>query len=177
MTIPEINDSLKTLTLVVDTREQDTVQFRNRIKRTELPCVRRKLEFGDYSCFVTDSYGHEIDFCGAFAIERKMSLDELAQCFTRDRRRFAREFERAKECGAKLYLLVEAASWEKALAGQYRTKVSSSALVASMTTWLARYDCQIIMCEPLTTPKMLREICFREAKKHLEDMAGREEFA
>lgn len=175
MTIPEINDSLKSLTLVVDTREQDTEQFRNRVKRTELPSVRRKLEFGDYSCFVKDSDGREIDFCGDFAIERKMSLDELAQCFTRDRKRFVREFERAKERGAKLYLLVESASWEKAFAGQYRTRVSASALVASMTTWLARYDCQIVMCDPITTPKMLKEICFREAKKRLEDIAEKEE--
>ena len=171
MNTAEIQSALDTLTLIVDTREQDTRLLRERLKHTGLPYVRRKLDFGDYSALVYDADGEEIDFSSSFAVERKMSLDELAQCYTRSRDRFVREFTRAKEADAKLYLLVEGASWEQAISGKYRTRVAANALVASMTTWLARYHCQLILCEAQSTPRLLREFCYREVKTRLEELA------
>ena len=91
----EIRNALDTLTLIVDTLEQDTRLFRDRMKQVGVPHIRRKLDFGDYSALVRNADGEEIDFSSSFAIERKMSLDELAQCLTRSRKRFAREFMRA----------------------------------------------------------------------------------
>ena len=96
-----------------------------------------------------------------------MDLDEIIGCFTRHRARFAREFERAKEHHAKLYLLIENASWEKVLKASYRSKMNANALLASMTAWLARYDCQLIMCDELTSPRLIKEILYREAKERL----------
>lgn len=163
----EIENTLKTLTLIVDTREQDTARARRRFARIGLPYIRKALNFGDYSCFVTLPDGTELDFSGSVSIERKMDLDEIIGCFTRHRARFAREFERAKEHHAKLYLLIENASWEKVLKANYRSKMNANALLASMTAWLARYNCQIIMCDELTTPKLIKEILYREAKERL----------
>lgn len=168
----EIQDSLDTLKILVDTREQPTGLFEKRMEQIDLPWERRKLDFGDYSACVLDADGVEIDFSPSFALERKMHTDELAQCLTRSRDRFAREFGRAKDADAKLYLLVENASWEQVFNGKYRTRVSPKALSASMLAWLARYNCQIIMCKAETTPKLIREICYREAKERLEVMAG-----
>lgn len=160
---------MKTLTVLVDTREQDTPRFRRRMQALGLPYARRKLNFGDYACAVTDS-GREIDLSGQVAIERKMDLDELAQCYTRGRRRFEREFERAKAAGAKLYLLIEDADWERAYAGRYRSRLHPHALTASMLAWLARYDCQILLCAAETTPRLIRDILYREARERLEAM-------
>lgn len=163
----EIENTLKTLTLIVDTREQDTARARRRFARIGLPYIRKALNFGDYSCFVTLPDGTELDFSGSVSIERKMDLDEIIGCFTRHRARFAREFERAKEHRAKLYLLIENASWEKVLKAGYRSKMNANALLASMTAWLARYDCQLIMCDELTSPRLIKEILYREAKERL----------
>lgn len=163
----EIENTLKTLTLIVDTREQDTARARRRFARIGLPYIRRALNFGDYSCFVTLPDGAELDFSGSVSIERKMDLDEIIGCFTRHRARFAREFERAKEHHAKLYLLIENASWEKVLKANYRSKMNANALLASMTAWLARYNCQLIMCDELTSPRLIKEILYREAKERL----------
>lgn len=163
----EIENTLKTLTLIVDTREQDTARARRRFARIGLPYIRKALNFGDYSCFVTLPDGTELDFSGSVSIERKMDLDEIIGCFTRHRARFAREFERAKEHHAKLYLLIENASWEKALKANYRSKMNANALLASMTAWLARYNCQLIMCDELTSPRLIKEILYREAKERL----------
>lgn len=169
MTPPEIDGALDTLTVIVDTREQDTPLFRKRMRQVGYPIRRKKLNFGDYSCSVMAD-GAEVDLSASFAIERKMSLDELAQCYTRGRKRFEREFERAKQSGAKLYLLVEGATWEGAYNGLYRTQMHPHSLIASMTAWLARYDCQILMCKAETTPSLIHDICYREAKEHLERM-------
>lgn len=168
MTNFEVNDALETLTLLVDTREQQTDAFKSRMRAVDLPYIRQKMSFGDYSARCTVD-GKELDFSDSFAIERKMSLDEICQCYTSGRDRFTREFERAKEAGAKMYLLIENGSWEKALDGKYRSRMLPKAFFASLTAWLARYDCQIIFCEVETSGRMIREIVYREVKERLED--------
>lgn len=170
MTPFEVSEALEHLTLLVDTREQDTLSFRRRVKEVGLPWERRKLDFGDYSMRVELEDGQEVDFSPAVAIERKMSLDELCQCYGRGRKRFQREFLRAKKAGAKLYLLIENGSWEKALSGEYRSRMQPQALTASLTAWLARYDCQVLFCQAKITPRLIREIVYREAKERLEGM-------
>lgn len=92
----EINQMLESMTILVDTREQDTSAFRRRMEQINRPYERQKLDFGDYSCAVTGPDGERICLDHLFAVERKMSLDELCACFTRDRKRFEREF-----CGQK----------------------------------------------------------------------------
>lgn len=166
----EVSEALDHLTLLVDTREQDTLSFRRRMKEVGIPWERRKLDFGDYSMKVKLEDGQELDFSPDIAIERKMSLDELCQCYGKERKRFQKEFSRAKEAGAKLYLLVENASWEKVFEGNYRSQMKPQALTASLTAWLARYNCQVIFCQAKTTPRLIREIVYREAKERLEGM-------
>lgn len=164
----EVSRALKNLTLIVDTREQDTDRLRRRIRQTGLSFVRQKLDFGDYSAKTTLDNGTEFDISGSVSIERKMNLDELCACYCKGRKRFTREFERAKLAGAKVYLLIENASWENTFNGKYRSKMTSSALTASMFAWLARYNCQIIFCKEETSGKIIREILYREMKERLE---------
>ena len=165
----ETNRALKNLTLIVDTREQDTDRLRRRIRQTGLSFVRQKLDFGDYSAKTTLDNGTEFDISSSVSIERKMNLDELCACYCKGRKRFTREFERAKSAGAKVYLLIENANWEKAYNGSYRSKMSPQALTASLFAWLARYNCQIIFCKEETSGKIIREILYREMKERLEN--------
>lgn len=165
----EVSRALKNLTLIVDTREQDTDRLRRRIRQTGLSFVRQKLDFGDYSAKTTLDNGTEFDISGSVSIERKMNLDELCACYCKGRKRFTREFERAKSAGAKVYLLIENANWEKAYNGSYRSKMSPQALTASLFAWLARYNCQIIFCKEETSGKIIREILYREMKERLEN--------
>lgn len=165
----EVSRALKNLMLIVDTREQDTDRLRRRIRQTGLSFVRQKLDFGDYSAKTTLDNGTEFDISSSVSIERKMNLDELCACYCKDRKRFTREFERAKSAGAKVYLLIENANWEKAYSGSYRSKMSPQALTASLFAWLARYDCQIIFCKEETSGKIIREILYREMKERLEN--------
>ena len=171
MTHFEVQAALENMVLLVDTREQPTPYFDRRMKETGMPYIRQKLDFGDYSIKCTLEDETELDFSGSVSIERKMNFDELCQCYTSGRKRFENEFLRAKDKGAKIYLLVENGSWEKAIEGHYRSRMNPKAFVASLTAWLARYNCQLIFCQPETTGKLIREILYREVKERLE---GRE---
>ena len=165
MTPHEIEEALKGMVVLVDTREQDTARLRVRLKDMKCEHERCKLDFGDYSAKVPVN-GEWLTL--NVAIERKMDLDELAQCYCNGRKRFEREFERAQTAGAKIYLLVENATWEDAYTGNYRSKMSPKALIASILAWLSRYRCQVIFCRQRTSGRLIYDILYREAREHLE---------
>ncbi len=144
--------------------------MRERLKQTGLPWERKKLDFGDYSIRCTLPDGGSLDLSSRVAVERKMNLNELCSCFCYERSRFVREFQRAQTAGAKLYLLVENASWEQAYAGDYRSNMTPQSLTASLIAWMARYPCQILTCRPETSGRLIRDILWRELKEHLENI-------
>ena len=80
----------KNLTLLVDTREQDTKKFHERITQVGWPIERVALIVGDYSVKIPMPDGSSADLSDRVAIERKFSLDELCMCYTKDRARFER---------------------------------------------------------------------------------------
>lgn len=162
--------TLDTFTILVDSREHDTEKLHQRIASFGCPVIKTKLDFGDYSAQVTLPSGVIYNLSDEVCIERKYSLDELANCYTTSRDRFKREFERAQAKDAKLYLLVEQATWEKAYGGMYRSKMKPNALVASMTTWMARYDSQILMCHPDTTARLIYDVLYREMIEALKEI-------
>ena len=166
----EIDTALKTLTVLVDTREQPTPRLKKRIKDMGIPAVRCKLDIGDYSAKVMLSDGTEYGLEKAVCVERKMNIDELCSCFCRERARFTREFERAKKAGAKIYLLVEGASWEKIYRHNYMSLMTPNALAASITAWLTRYNCVLIFCQPETSGRLIKEILYREMKERLNQL-------
>lgn len=163
----DIDICLSSMRIIVDTREQPSERAEKRYQ--SFPCYRRaKLDYGDYS--VEFKHPHSDEYVRVpVAIERKMSLDELATCFTRERKRFTAEFERAKVDGASVYLLVENATWENVFAGKYRSKMSPNAFSASLLAWTARYDCNVIFCKEETSGKLIHRILQRELRERLED--------
>lgn len=158
----EVKHQLSNMVCLVDTREQDTVRARKRLTSIGLPVERVTLPFGDYSARCEC-----LDLRNSVSIERKMSLDEIAHCYCQDRKRFEREFERARTSNAKIYILIENANWEKAYAGVYRSQMKPEALIASMTAWLARYNCQILLCQEETSGQLIHDVLYREMKERL----------
>lgn len=169
----EIKDCLDSMIILVDSREQDTPRARERYSRFGVPYQRCTLNYGDYTynAKLTDNsyiYDTSVTISGNVCIERKMNLDELAGCFTRERKRFEAEFVRAQDRGAKIYLLVENASWENLLNGKYRSKFSPKAFEASVIAWTIRYGMQIVFCKSETSGHLIKEILYRELKNKLE---------
>ena len=162
-------DSMK---IYVDTREQPTDRAKKRYESLEAPYERRTLSYGDYSYNAQLPNGKWLfdeneTVSGYAVVERKMHLDELAACLTHSRERFEREFQRAKEHNARIFLLVENATWENLLAGRYRSKYNEKAFFASLCAWLVRYDLQLVFCKEETSGKIIKELLYRDLKERI----------
>lgn len=171
--MPQINpveaeDCLREMIYVVDNREQPTQALEKRLEFLQ-PYTRETLNSGDYTAKTLLPDGTW--FYLPVAVERKMSLTEIAGNFCRERERFTNEFNRARDAETRLYLLIEQASWESAYAGAYRSQMKPQSLVASLLTWCARYQSPIFMCNrPETGGKLIRDILHYEMREALEGM-------
>lgn len=169
----DIDDCLKSMQIIVDTREQPSKRAERRYQSFSVPHKRQTLSYGDYTYNFRLPNGKMLfndsdAIKGHVVIERKQDLVELSQCFCQSRERFEREFERAKDNNATIYLLVEDASWENLINGKYATQFNSKAFFASITAWMARYDIKIIFCKSETSGKIIKEILYRELKERLQ---------
>lgn len=170
----EMEKMLASMVILVDTREHPNKKFEKRVASFGYPWERIKLDFGDYSCKYTDLDGNAVYLSNVVAIERKQDGNELAMCFGTQRKRFEREFIRAKESGAIIYLLVEEECWESLYAGQYgksekyRSKLPPKSLTASIHAWQARYRMNLQFCEECTTGLLIADILKYELRERLE---------
>lgn len=164
---------LKSMVILSDRREQDTPRARKRYEAFGVPCERATLSFGDYTYNATLPGGEKLydtsrTVSPTFSIERKESLTEIAGNFTHGRARFQREFERAMERRAKVFLLVEDATWENLMNGRYRSKFRPEAFFASITAWMVRYDISVVFCKEESSGRIIKELCYRHLKEQLE---------
>lgn len=152
----EIQAAVESMIIIVDTREQVNGKLVERLTTLGHPYRREALASADY---MVEYRLQDGSICRLpVAIERKMSLDELAACLTTQRDRFQRELERLAEDGIKTYLLVEKSSWEDVYNGRYRSKMSPASLLGSILWWMVHFDLRIIMCKVGTTGKLIGDI-------------------
>ena len=169
----DIEACLESFRILVDTREQPSARATKRYNAFGCPYKRQTLSYGDYTYNFTmpngwDLFKEDDTAEGDCVIERKMNLEELSGCLCQQRDRFRREFERAREHGASIYLLVEDGSWENVINGRYKTKFNPNAYFATLTAWMARYDINMIFCKKETSGKLIKQILYRELKDRLE---------
>ena len=158
--------------ILVDTREQMTDRAERRFSSFGVPYRKQTLCYGDYTFNAKLPSGEWIYPEGEvvkppIVVERKMNLDELAHCFTKERERFEREFQRAKENNARVFLLVEDANWENLINGKYRSKFNANAYLASLCAWIVRYDLQLVFCKAETSGRIIKEILYRDLKERI----------
>lgn len=174
MTNFEVDACLKSMSVLVDNREQPTTErYEQRVNSLSVPYRRQTLDYGDYTYnFIlpngSELYSLEEIVKPSVIIERKMNLEELSSCFTQQRKRFKDEFQRASDNNSVIYLLVEDASWEGIFAGHYKTRFNPAAFIASILGWTARYKIRLIFCKHESSGKIIKEILYRELKEKLE---------
>ena len=86
---------LNSMEILVDTREQSTPKAQQRYNSFGVPYSRATLSYGDYTANFVMLDGNKLHDVSTTVnpiciVERKMNLDELAQCFTHSRERFER---------------------------------------------------------------------------------------
>ena len=166
----DLDKTLSTMTCIIDSREHPTAEAKKRWESFGVPYRIQALKSGDYTAEFILPNGETFSLENHALIERKLGLSEICGNFCQNRDRFIREFDRIKEAGARVYIVIENGSWENVYNGKYRSQMHPNALIANLTAWMARYNAHIIFCKAETFPKLCREILYREAKEILTNM-------
>ena len=140
-----MDELIKSMVVLYDTREKKSDHILEWFDKKKIPYKTKALSNGDYSFYIPANPKLNIDrdlyFDREIMIERKASLDELASNFTQHRTRF--EEEMATFAGKK-YLLIENANYEDVVSGNFQSKFSTKAYLASLHAFNHRYDLQIM---------------------------------
>lgn len=156
-----LTEELKKLSIICDTREQQT-HCQEYFEKNKIPTIVRKLDIGDYSAQI-----NEMTLETDVAIERKHNLSELAGNLGQDRLRFEREFIRAKAYGTKVFLLIEDAGWQDIYLHNYRSRLSPKSLMASLMSWQVRFNITVWFCEKENTARLIHQILYYAAREQL----------
>jgi DNA excision repair protein ERCC-4 len=119
---------MENLTLIVDSREQQALQFKN------FPSEVRGLRTGDYSLN---------GFEDVFTVERK-SISDLIGSLTAGRDRFFRELDRMQSYQFKRLLIVGTRSDIEA--GNYRSNATPKSIIAGLAVIECRHGVPITFC-------------------------------
>lgn len=136
---------LKSMTIVCDTREQKNEHITNYFDSKNIPWVKEKLPYADYSfkipCNEKLGITRELYFDKDVVIERKANLEELSNNFTTERNRIKNEFSNAPK---NKVLLIENASYEMMVDGNYNTKYNPKSFWATSLSMWNKYNIPVM---------------------------------
>lgn len=146
----KIKQLLKEMVILVDSREKQNSHILRYFQKQGIPFEVGKLDFGDYSCKLpAAAAGRDIYFHDAIVIERKNSLEELSGNLSKGRERFETEFLRARNAGAKVYLMIEDPRGYTGICNHdYKTQFNPVSYMASLKTWEHRFDANVQFIAP-----------------------------
>jgi len=136
-TTKELETLLRSVTILVDTREQSHEHIVHYLESKKIPYRQIKLDTGDYSCMIPQNVelGIMRDMYIPVSIERKNSIGELAQSIKSER--FENELIRSQKL-AHFHLVVED-SYENLIMGNYRSQYNPKALLGRLKSFETRY--------------------------------------
>jgi ERCC4-type nuclease len=135
----ELKQLLQSITVLVDTSEQQNQHILKYFDSKKIHYKSIKLEVADYSVMLPacPELGIIKDIHLPIAIERKNSVNELVQTF-KDRTRFENELIRSQKI--RFSLLVEDQNgYENLIRGNYRSQYNAKALVGTLKSFETRY--------------------------------------
>jgi hypothetical protein len=163
MTPAAMQSILNSITVIIDSREHEGKHDHiiSYFGSKNIKYVYKKLDFADYSftCPAVPEYGlpEELNFEKKIVVERKFGLSELCGNILNrkdvegkrsdERDRLEREFQRAKETGAKFNIMVEDGSFDKILTHQYRSETDPKSFYATLFAFDARYGAYVQFVE------------------------------
>ena len=164
---------LKSMVVLVDTREQENKHITDYLEKKKIAYVKRALPAGDYSVMIpkNEEFGImrdiylNLDREDGILIERKNSAEELAGNLGRNRDRFENELEKMK--GAEKHLIVEKGNWSDIFAGRYNSLVTSASYRGSLMAFMTRYGLHVHFVEKTISPAFIVELLARKIKETL----------
>lgn len=139
----ELDAAMKSMEIIVDTREKKNSHITALLDERKCPYKAQKLDYGDYTCTYASGKNNTVSIENIAVIERKANLDELAGNITKGRERFEREFLRAREAGAKVFLMIEGGSYDAIQEHRYRSQLPPKAYLNTLFSWQQKYNITI----------------------------------
>ena len=139
----ELNKLLRSMTILVDTREHEgkNNHILNYFDSKDIPWVRQKLDYGDYSFMIpaNEELGipRDLYYDGEIMVERKANLDEFIGNLTKDRDRIKKEFSLAPQ---NKILLLENANYSDIINGNYLSKYSAQSFYGTLHSFWHEFD-------------------------------------
>lgn len=142
----EIGEILKTLVIVMDTREKNSEHIINYLKKKEVPVITQKLDVGDYSAMLpkNEELGITRNIYLNSVVERKASVDELCSNLQKNTQQaFINELVRSQQ--GRFVLVVEQLDfYTKLIHGDYRSEYDPQRLLARLKSFEAKYNFNIV---------------------------------
>ncbi len=142
-TTKEQNEILKSLTVLIDTREKKNEHITNYFDDKGINYKNKKLDFGDYSFMIpaNDDLGiaRDMYFNDKLGIERKANLDELSNNFTHNRTQFENELIRSS-CGKLILMIENQGSYNDILHHNYSTDYNPKSFIGTLHSFKHRYN-------------------------------------
>ncbi len=140
-----IKTLMKDIVVLVDTVEKQNSHILDYFTKNHITYERTALNYEDYSFYIPAvAAGKDIYFHRGIMIERKANLEELSGNLAQERERFEKEFLKAGNDGAKIYLMIEERGGYSSIIGhKYHTQLRPAAYMASLKAWEARFHIHI----------------------------------
>ncbi|CCW05969.1 ERCC4 domain-containing protein [Bacillus sp. GeD10] len=165
----EIEKILKTLTIVIDTREKQNQHIRDYLIQKDVPVKIQKLDTGDYGCMIpkNEELGIPRDIYLDRRIERKASIDEITGNLQKDTQtRFENELIRSKDIPFTL-IVEDPCGYEKILKGDYQSRYNPLALLGRLNTFKVKYDFEIVYLDKKFVGNWIYYVLYYHAKHYL----------
>ncbi|WP_033659137.1 ERCC4 domain-containing protein [Bacillus toyonensis] len=141
-----IKEILKTLVIVIDTREQKNEHITEYFIQKDIKFELKKLDQGDYSCYIpkNEEYGIQNDIFINTFVERKNGIGEITGNLQKNSQQ-AFENELIRSQGKKFVLFVEEPDFDEKLAsGDYRSSYDPKALKGRLESFKMKYGFEIV---------------------------------
>lgn len=141
----EVKTLLKSMIILVDSREQENSHITKWFDEKKIPYRVEKLETADYSFLLPSNIElgiqRDVYFDSKIILERKNSIEELSNTLV-SRERFQNELIRGKD---KRFILMieETQGYEKIITHKYNTQYNEKSFLATLFTFKYRYDIDI----------------------------------
>ena len=137
----ESKELMKSMTILVDTREKENRVILDYFDKAKVKYEIRKLDYGDYSVKLgkNEDLGilRDLYFDKQVVIERKGSLDELAGNLTTERDRLKKELSLAPK---DKVIMIEGCSYSDLVEGNYRSQFAVKSFLGSLHSLWFAYD-------------------------------------
>lgn len=137
----EFNELIKSMTILIDTREQEFQHIADYFDSKKIPYKKKALDFGDYSFMIPKNeelnIPRDVYFDKDIVVERKGSLEEISGNLTNGRDRLEKEFSLAPKSKV---LLIENGTYEDIIMSNYKTKYNNKSFAASLHSFWHRYN-------------------------------------